>query len=618
MRRISRTEPRLAAVAGAVVGTLLVGGCAAMPDSGGIGKVELSQGTADKNLQVRVFPVGPAKGAKPGDLLAGFLDALTSDESYDTARQYLTAEAGMRWKPDAGIKVLAANPTVQPSQTVTDADTAFAIRASSRVVAEVDDKHAYRFADGQRDVALPFSFVREKGGEWRISELPDGVVINETNFRNSYRQADRFFYAKQDPSAAAAPEVLIADPIYLRRRTDPLTSAARAVVAGPSDWLSPVAQTAFPTGSTVEQVSVDESRTARVVLSGVDLGSTMLCRRMATQLFYTLADQGKGQIERLDLKGPHGAGCQASRTDVPFTGPGALVGPSAGQQYLQRAEDGVLMEVNDAEGTTVRGPLGKPQPGKQPLGTIAVARDGARAAAIGANGHQLYTVGLSDNVRTMPEPLLTTPVRAGDKAEDGLASPSWDGRGDLWVVDRDPQNRRVLMVRGDKPVTVPVEGLDGHTVQDLKISSDGVRVALMLKDVRGTRSLWLGLVVHGGSIEAPTAQVVGLRPAAPLLTEVASVSWAEADQLLVLGKENGRLPQLHYMSTDGSQNSEAPLQGGEGMSSAEASEARGDVLQEVKPVLARQAADGKVYRLVNSQWREVNPTFRASAFVYPG
>ncbi|MFF2045797.1 LpqB family beta-propeller domain-containing protein [Kitasatospora sp. NPDC058170] len=622
MRRTSsRTEPRLAAVAGAVLGAALVGGCAAMPDAGGIAKVELSQGAADKNLQVRVFPVAPAKGAKPGDLLTGFLDASTADDGYPTARQYLTEEAAGRWNPEAGIMVLAANPT-HNDQTLTEADTSVSIPVSGMVVAQVDEKHSYRFREGQKDVSFTFNFVREKSGEWRIDRLPDGLIINETNFRNSYRQVDRFFYAAADPSAPTAQEVLIADPIYLRRRIDPLTAAARALVAGPSEWLSPVVRSAFPAGVTVQPVTVDDSRTAHVVAAGPDLGGGMLCKQMANQLLYTLGDQGKGQMDRLELKGPRGSSCVVARNDLPASAPGALAGSAADQQYYQRADNGVLLQAREqGEGSAVAGVLGKaPANGKRAVGAIAVSRNGQRAAAISPDGHQLYSVGLADSESALPDPVLSTTPRPADKGEDGLASPSWDGRGDLWVVDRDPQAPRVVMVRGRKPVTVPVEGLDGGTVQSLKTASDGVRIALVVKDRKGDRSLMVGLVQHGGTQDAPTARITGLRNAAPQLTDVTSVSWAEADQLLVLGKEKDRLPQLHYISTDGSRSTEGSLLGGEGMVSVQASESRDDTAGQAPPVLALQGADGKIYRLVNNQWRELvlPPQYRASAFIYPG
>ncbi|MQS12479.1 hypothetical protein F7Q99_09310 [Streptomyces kaniharaensis] len=618
MRRTTRTDPRVATVAGGVLGALLVSGCAAMPDSGGVSRVELSQGSSDKNLQVRVFPVAPAKGARPRDLLAGFLDAVTADEGYDTARKYLTEEAAAAWNPDAKIQVLSAT-SMQAGQDVSDTDTTVSASVTGQVVATVDEQHSYRLEEGQHTISPVFTFVRRKDGEWRIDKLPPGLIMNETSFRNSYRQVDRFFYTAKDPSAAGgavAQSALIADPIYLRRRIDPLTSAAKALVGGPSSWLAPVVQTAFPNGVNVDKVTVDDSRGAHVQLSGTDLTEATSCRRMATQLFYTLADQGKGQVERLELKGQRGS-CNVSRSDTPFIGPGALAGSEGGQQYFQRADNGVLMEINDTSNNTVHGVLGKPQPaGRLPLGTIAVRRDGAQAAAISRDGHQLFSVPLSDSAVAMPDPVLTSAARSGD---DGLTSPSWDGRGDLWVVDRNPDAPRVVMVRGNKSYTVPVDDLGGQSVQMLKVSSDGARVALVAKGPGSpNQSLMFGLIVHGGTPEAPTARIVGLRRTAPALADVSSLSWAEADQLLVLGKEADRPHQLHYISTDGTQSTDAPLQVGEGMAAIAASEARGDVLAQASPVLAIQASDGKLYRLTGGQWREVTLADRASAFFYPG
>ncbi|MEV6972518.1 LpqB family beta-propeller domain-containing protein [Kitasatospora sp. NPDC093806] len=630
MRRTSgRTEPRPVWVVGALLGALLVTGCAGMPDSGGITKVELSKSSADKNLQVRVYPVEPGKDAKPYDLLTGFLDSLAADDNYETARKYLTPAARVRWNPEAGIQVLAAGPT-RYSVGVTDADVDITIPISGQLVSRVDERQSYTIESPRSQTPDPynFTFVREKGGEWRIDKLPDGLILNEVTFRNSYRQVDRFFYAAPDPSApagaaATSQDVLIADPIYLRRRIDPLGSAARALVAGPSTWLGPVVRSAFPAGASVESVSLDDGRTGHVLLDHADLGSLTACRRMATQLLYTLADQGTGQVERLELKSKSGGpSCQASRSDEPYTGPGALVGQMANRQFYQRADDGVLYEAqrgSDGLGEQVRGPLGRPQANGKPLGAVAVARDGDRAAAISGDGHQLYTVPLSETVPGMPQPLLTSPSRPGAKVEDGLVSPTWDGRGDLYVVDRDPQNPRVLMVRDKQaPVTLPVDELNGRSVQGIKVSSDGVRVALLLKDGKDSKEqrLWLGLIVHGGTKEAPTAKITGLRLANPLFQEVLSVSWAEADQLLVLGKEQGKLQQLHYISTDGSQNSDARLQSGGEMVTAVASESRGS--SPLPPVLALQGAEGKPYRLVNNQWRELGLTYKVSAFGYPG
>ncbi|MFC8451934.1 LpqB family beta-propeller domain-containing protein [Kitasatospora sp. NPDC057223] len=589
-----------------VPAALLLGGCAAMPDAGPVSRVEISQGAADKNLQVRVFPVAPNKGETPRGMLAGFLDASIADEeNYDTARKYLSKGARARWNPAAGIVVLAGDPAISGDRGIGEGETAAELTASATQVARIDDNHSYRDSDGE--MRASYIFVKEDG-EWRIDQLPDGLVVNQTNFRNSYRQVSRFFYSAADPSAPTAHEVLVADPIYLRRRIDPLTAAAKALATGPSQWLAPVVSTALD-GVTVQHVVVDDSKVARVEIAGAELaGRLQFCQRMAAQFFYTLSDQGKSQIDRLELKSA-GGGCTTTRTLSDQVAPGSLAGGStATRQYYQRADTGQLMMAADqGEGTPVPGELGKaPAGGRPELGTVAVRRDGQRAAVVSADGHDLYTVGTSTG-DTLGKPVLSTTGR--------LASLSWDGRGELWVVDRD-QAPKVQLLRDRGAVTVPVDDLGGRTVQSLKVSSDGVRVALVLKDAAGVRTLALAVVTHNGTPDRPVVRISGLHTVAPLLTDVASVSWADTEQLVVLGTEKDRLQQLYYIGTDGSQSGDASLQSAVGMVSAAASEGRDNA--SIPLVLAVDGNSLKIYRLTGNQWREVVLPYKANSFFYPG
>lgn len=110
----------------------------------------------------------------------------------------------------------------------------------------------------------------------------------------------------------------------------------------------------------------------------------------------------------------------------------------------------------------------------------------------------------------------------------------------------------------------------------IRLSSDGTRAALLLRDTTsGARTLAIGLVLRGGS--SPSAvSIVGVRPIAPQLSDVTSVSWADPDQLLVLGKEVESVPQLRYVPTDGSPGVDNPLQSVDGMTVVAASEDRTD------------------------------------------
>ena len=84
-----RAARRLRAVVYAACGAVLLAGCASMPDSGDLRGVE---STPRQDAQVRVFAMPPHEDAPPGQIVQGFLEALTSDDPhYETARKYLTA-----------------------------------------------------------------------------------------------------------------------------------------------------------------------------------------------------------------------------------------------------------------------------------------------------------------------------------------------------------------------------------------------------------------------------------------------------------------------------------------------------------------------------------------------
>jgi hypothetical protein len=152
-------------------------------------------------------------------------------------------------------------------------------------------------------------------------------------------------------------------------------------------------------------------------------------------------------------------------------------------------------------------------------------------------------------------------------------------------------------------VTVP--DLVGR-VQSLRVASDGVRIALVIRE-NGATTLQLGLITRGGTLEHPQFSVTGLRTLTPPDENVTSVSWAGASRLVVLGSEPGGVQQIQYVNTDGS--SGTALQGVSEAASVAASE------DQTRPLLASYI--GSVYRLpVDANWKQVTP--KGSSPVYPG
>jgi hypothetical protein len=615
-RKSGSADRRLLLAAWAGLGTLLVSGCAAMPADGPPQAVNLPQNAGAENLQVRVFPVEPHPGAGPMDVLTGFLDASIADEAdFSTALKYLTPDARNRWNPDAGVMVLDHRlPTLLHTG---ESETDFSV--SGRQVAGLDAKHTYRDVVPSSNSVQQFTLVKETEGkdkgEWRISNLPDGLIVDQTNFKNGYRQVHRYFYAAQDTSGTDQAQPLVPDPIYVRRRIDPLTAAAQALAEGPSYWLAKSVESAFHGVRIAGPVTVNDSQAATVKVTTADFTAQPdLCRRMADQLFFTLADQQpKRQLDRLTLSGARG-NCTADAGQAQKYAPVVLAGTAATNAYSLLDNGQLMVQAQSADGgRPVPGPLGRPSSPAQPPATLAVRRDGGAAAVVSADHRTLIVTELDKDART-GAPVVTS--HDGGPGEDrGLSTPSWDGRQNLWVVDRDPASPRVLMVRDRTVVQATVDGLNGTPVA-LRASSDGTRMALLAQDSSGVPSLLIGLVVHSGTAEHPQVTVTGLRPVASQLADILSFGWADADQLLVLGKEKDKLPQVHYVGTDGSQSSDDPQPGGDSMTSVSGTEV--PVVGDSGPWVLGTSSTQQIYRLVAGQWQEVPTQRHGLLFTYPG
>lgn len=586
---------RRAGAALGAAGALLVAGCATMPSSGPISQVSSSAAGTGQNAQVRVFPVPPKSGYLPAQLTADFLDTVTSDESkYQTAREYLTASAAQRWQADAGIAILSTAPAITAH---TEGDRV-RVTVSGTEVATVDSQHAYQPIAGGRAFRATLDFIRDPKAQnaWRIDQLPAGLVLNQLDFERIY-QSVNLYYPTTGTGVGGDPgqPVMIPDPVFVRSRIDPMTEAAQALVDGPTDWLSPVVGSAFPTGTQLLDQSVvpDGSGTVRVHLGHVPgLGSDRTaCQEMAAQLLFTLQDVSSDTVKSVQLASGATGGAVCDSGSAARYSASRMLGDET--QYFVSSE-GRLMSLERKDGTAhpTGGPV-VPAADDGGMGGVAISRvSGGQVAVVSKGGHDLYVGTLGDS-GAVGRPWATS--AAGD-----LSVPSWDGTGTLWVADSDPHQPRVLAFNGDRPATVSVDGLNGRTVTGLRVAADGTRVALLVSDGHST-TLQLGLVKRGGRADAPTYTITALRAIAPQLVDVSAVAWAQDDALLVLGQQSGSARELQSLDTDGSltgDGSEA-VSLVEGMTTVAAFE-DGD-----EPLLADSGV-GKIYRLdQNNRWRAV-------------
>ncbi|MCA6094599.1 hypothetical protein LE181_20810, partial [Streptomyces sp. SCA3-4] len=170
----------------------LLAGCASMPDSGSVNSVDSSQ-RADADAQVRVYGVPPRKNEQPLELVAGFLEATTSDDpGYETARMYLAKNVKRQWDPSAETTVLSQTPQVRVESSGGDREQGFTVTLTGKQIAKVDAKHAYK--PEERDYRARLHMAREDG-EWRIDALDPGLVLGASEFQRIYRSVNKYYFA---------------------------------------------------------------------------------------------------------------------------------------------------------------------------------------------------------------------------------------------------------------------------------------------------------------------------------------------------------------------------------------------------------------------------------------
>ncbi|MFV5997989.1 LpqB family beta-propeller domain-containing protein [Streptomyces sp. NPDC056231] len=600
-------------------GVVLLSACGSMPVTGDIKAVDASQ---PGDSQVQVYAVAPRENATPGEVVDGFLESMTSDDpGFRTTRKYLTKEASRTWKPSAFTTVLSKAPSWSQRRPVRDSDrssTELTFTLSGDKVATVDAQNAYQPVvptDFNRSLHL----VRQNGSkEWRIDLVPDGLLLGQSDFKRLYRSVNKYYFAA---GPATDQSTLVADPVYVRNRTDPITGmdtvtqTVRSLVEGPTNWLRPVVDSRFPTGTVLRKdvtaLAPDDRNVLKVPLNkkADDVGQRS-CRMMASQVLYTVRDLTSARVEQVELQRSDGSSlCVLGSDQAEEFAPDGSSGGNDSQYFVD--DEGHVQRIpgstkGSGDPEPVAGPLGD---GPVRMSTVGVARDEQLAAAVSQDSASLYVASVV-SAGELPRPAVTSRAK---KPEDRLSAPSWDGRGDLWVADRNPDDRRLLRLAGGtgEPSNVRVPDLGSARIEALRLSADGVRIALLLTE-DGHTTLRIGRIERqGGPDTRQDVSVVELRKAAPQLADVTAMSWSGRSRLVVVGKEQDGVQQVRYVQADGSAPASGVLPGANQVSSVAAA-----ADDEQLPLMADTEDDGIVKLSPGDNWQTVLK--KGSSLVYPG
>ena len=423
---------------------VVVTGCAGFPTSGPP-EYGLENGNTGSGSQNVVFiPNSPQPGATPQQIVEGFIDAGSGPGvrgNWAVAREFLAPSLAETWNPDAGVIVdeRAERDYVETADGVVD--------FASEVAGTVDDSGAYQRADLSPG-AWTFRLEQQDDGEWRITEAPDGVWLDEAQFPQVFHRYPLMYF---DPSwRYLVPDV----------RWFPVTKAAGSIALAlvnkpKSEWLAESVETAFPDGvSAVTVVPTAEEGVSDVALTGDAMlaASSDARNRMLTQLEESLRAAGVTEVVMTVDSAPIDAQPVTVRsTRVPAT---PLVLTEAGFGFLTGDEIDKIPGLSDAVETV------------SPVSVqVGAERDLAAARLSSGAVVRLNSAG------TEPEVLDTRP---------GLVDPVIDPSGVVWSVPQDdPSALRAYLPNGDVIDVADAWG-DATAIAGMALSRDGTRLAAVV------------------------------------------------------------------------------------------------------------------------------------------
>jgi len=515
-------------LAGLLLLAVVVTGCTGVPVSSRPQVIERIGGEQTSAPS----PPGPQAGAEPRAIVSGFLsNNAAADAHHNAARAYLTSEANNRWS-DASVTVVddprISNPDAQNRITVTGA-----------LIGTIDASGIYtgsQVIGGGGQIKTATFALRKVEGEWRIDGLQNGLIISYSQFQAYYTQRTVYFYDQ-------AEQRLVPDPRFsaLQDADQLSTWLMTQMVGGARPELQDATKTELPAQADPRRVTVTVGQVFKVEIPGTSQLADATRSRLAAQVALTLE--------------PALFGGRLSITD----GGHAVVIPIVGGTEFQASDFSDLLtppvvspalyyldpngSIVDATGDPLPGPLGS---GAYRFAAFALAQAGGvrggtgmyAAGTVGAEGAQQLYVGRAD--------AMLHPV-AGVSGQ--LSRPAWAPFLDeVWIGAGTSLYRAGLTGKAQMiPINAGGDKALG-TIQAVRLSPEGSRVALVMRNADGVGQIWLGAVIRSGD----AIQVSDLRLLSPSGVSITDVAWNDSLKLFAVGHRLNGAANVYELQSDGS------------------------------------------------------------------
>ncbi|MGP6175187.1 MtrAB system accessory lipoprotein LpqB [Corynebacterium sp. A21] len=466
--------------------------------------------------------IEPQPGAEPDLLLRDFYTASARPAmDYEAARSFLTEDANQLWKPRASTLIVDRVDLITQAGS-TAAQRTFAVRGN--VIGQLAEGGSYQVENGVYEAHIEMEQV---AGEWRISSLPEGVVLERTELRNQYQPQDLYYF---DPDG----RVLVADRRWVFAGHESLdTALISLMMEGPSANIAPAVSFGLPTSATFNGVQDGVYQFSG--LAELDSSERL---NFATQLVWTLA--------MANIPGPYAVEVdglpiseefpQLSTDDFAEFNPRSEVGAIA---PLYALNQGSLLRVTSNQTSPVEGELGE----LRDIESADITSE--RTAAIVRRQGEDSVLALGGVDAQLQEVLRGNTITRPTFEHDHAA---------VWVV-----------VNGDRVIRVVRSSTTGEVVQTevntaalgsiagdisvLRLSHNGARVAMII-DGR----VYTGVVNRPGTGDR---RIVNVQEVAPQLAGSAlALDW-QPDGSILVGTSSPESP-IWRVEKDGSAVSSLP------------------------------------------------------------
>jgi hypothetical protein len=450
------TRRRGFAVAVLTALALVLAGCAGLPTAGPVNP-GLGAGAEAGDPAFAFRPDSPQPGATPEEIVDGFIRAGTgpgADGTWSVAREYLAPSAESKWDPTAEVTI------DEPGDRVFSSTADDEVSLSLTRVADVDAIGAYEPADAA-SIMLNFRLAVQSDGEWRITEAPDGLILDTSEFSSVFRRYALMYF---DPTW----QFLVPDVRWFPAN-NAATHIADALVEGPpAPWLAASVGSAFPASLTLRpSVPVDDDGVAHVEFdsAAVDL-STDVLSRMEAQLEASLSTANVTAVEMsagttpLDVEPAPTRSTRVSALPLVLTTDG--FGFLAGDQL--ETIDGLSAAMAGVDPVSIQ---------------LSPDRDFAAVRTAAGTGARVETSGDVLEFDTRP----------------GLIDPTLDPSGYIWSVPRDTPAQLAAFAPGSERIDIQNAWPDATRVSAMAVSRDGTRLAAAVTS-GGRPAIWISGIIR--------------------------------------------------------------------------------------------------------------------------